>query len=71
MLRQGLPVDTENEQGNTLLMQAVFFGKTDTVKMLLRFAPDLTRRNQLGEDVFDTAKLFPEILRILENTAKQ
>ena len=71
MLDEGFPVNTENEQGNTLLMQAVFSGKENTVKMILRYSPDLQHRNQLGETVFDTARIFPEIHEILQKYSSQ
>ena len=70
MLENGFPVNTENEQGNTLLMQAVFSGREDTVKMLLRYAPDLQHRNQLGETVFDTARVFPELNNLLQKYSR-
>lgn len=65
LIRAGLPVDIENARGNTLLMQAVYFGREDTVRMLLRYDPELNHRNQLGENVFDIARLFPEIHELL------
>ena len=70
MLESGFPVNTENEQGNTLLMQAVFSGKEDTVKMILRYSPDLQHRNQLGETVFDTARIFPELHKLLQQYSR-
>lgn len=65
MLQEGFPINSENKQGNTLLMQAVFFGKQDTVRMLLEFSPDLRHRNRRGETAREMAGLFPEIQQLL------
>lgn len=41
----GLPVDVQDEAGNTLLMLAAYHGHADTVAMLLDRGADADRRN--------------------------
>lgn len=41
----GLPVDTADADGNTLLMLAAYHGRTDTVLALLRLGADPDLRN--------------------------
>ena len=62
----GFPVDTENDRGNTLLMQAVIFNRAEVVRMLLNdFDPDLNHRNKLGETVYDLAQDSPALRKFL------
>ncbi|MBR2642915.1 MAG: protein kinase [Lentisphaeria bacterium] len=71
MLQNHFPVDTENEQGNSLLMQAAYFQNPDTVRMILQYSPDIRHRNRLGENVFDIARVFPEIEKLLKDYSGQ
>ena len=66
LIAGGMPINAENDRGNTLLMQAAFFDRAEVVRMLLNdFSPDLNHRNKLGETVRDLARDFPKIRKLL------
>ena len=71
LIESDLPINTENDRGNTLLMQAAFFGRAEVVRMLLNdFEPDLYHRNKLGETVYDLARDQPKIRKLLQRPEK-
>ena len=71
LIESGLPINTENDRGNTLLMQAAFFDRAEVVRMLLNdFEPNLNHRNKLGETVHDLARDLPKIRKLLRRPEK-
>lgn len=69
LLQKGVPVDAENDRGNTLLMHAVIFGRAEVARMLLNYHnPSLRHRNKLGETVYDLARDVPNIRQLLRES---
>lgn len=50
-LDHGLPVDTADADGNTLLMLAAYRGRLDTVEALLARGADVDRRNDRDQSI--------------------
>lgn len=48
-LDAGLPVDQQDEKGNTFLMLAAYHGRADTVAMLLKAGASVDLRNAKGQ----------------------
>lgn len=48
-LATGLPVDQQDDKGNTFLMLAAYHGKADTVAMLLKAGASVDLRNAKGQ----------------------
>lgn len=48
-LEHGLPVDTSDQDGNTLLMLAAYHDRAETVRMLLERGADPEARNQRNQ----------------------
>lgn len=47
-------INYQNDEGNTCLILAAFYGFDDMLKAIFEYEPDLTIKNEDGEDVFDT-----------------
>jgi len=59
ILSRGAQVDAEEkETGNTALMIASIDYKDEIVKVLLKYSPDLDRKNKKGQDIFSYLKYF-------------
>lgn len=49
MLEAGMSVNLSDGRGNSLLMLSAYHGHEDTARMILRFGPELDRRNDHGQ----------------------
>lgn len=49
LIEEGFDVDTANEQGDTALMLASYYGNPDTVKILLEYGAKVNARNTTGQ----------------------
>jgi ankyrin repeat protein len=59
------PAATDQENGRNALMSAAYWGKLDTVELLLATDVDLKARTKEGETVLMLAVEHPDILRVL------
>lgn len=57
LLNKGLDPDTVDAQGNTLLILAARDGHVATVEAILRYKPDVSRRNRAGDSALMLATL--------------
>ncbi|MFN6562790.1 MAG: ankyrin repeat domain-containing protein [Nostoc sp. ChiSLP01] len=70
LLANNINIDNQNDNGATVLMYAASAGKTEVVKLLLQYHPNLNLQNLDDYKAIDFASNV-EVLRILKNATKQ
>ncbi|MBD2519117.1 ankyrin repeat domain-containing protein [Nostoc sp. FACHB-973] len=70
LLAHKISIDNQNDNGATVLMYAASAGKTEVVKLLLQYHPNLNLQNLDDYKAIDFASNV-EVLRILKNATKQ
>ncbi|MDR2314657.1 MAG: ankyrin repeat domain-containing protein [Spirochaetaceae bacterium] len=68
-IRQGLPVNIQDRQGETLLMKALNFGDEDFAKVLLEAGADPNIRDASGRSALMNARSAPMIRLLLDRGA--
>ncbi|WP_193195401.1 ankyrin repeat domain-containing protein [Nostoc sp. MG11] len=69
LLAANINIDNQNENGATVLMYATSAGKTEVVKLLLQYHPNMYLKNLDDYKAIDFASDL-EVLRILKNATK-
>nr|CAA64927.1 ORF5 [Nostoc sp. PCC 7120 = FACHB-418] len=69
LLAAKINIDNQNDNGATVLMYAASAGKTEVVKLLLQYHPNLYLRNLDDFQAIDFASNV-EVLRLLKNATK-
>lgn len=69
LLASNINIDNQNDNGATVLMYAASAGKTEVVKLLLQYQPNLYLKNLDDYKAIDFASNV-EVLRILKNATK-
>ncbi|MDZ8189075.1 MAG: ankyrin repeat domain-containing protein [Nostoc sp. ChiSLP02] len=70
LLANNINIDNQNDNGATVLMYAASAGKTEVVKLLLQYHPNLNLQSLDDYKAIDFASNV-EVLRILKNATKQ
>ncbi|MBX9253241.1 ankyrin repeat domain-containing protein [Desmonostoc muscorum CCALA 125] len=70
LLAHKINIDNQNDNSATVLMYAASAGKTEVVKLLLQYHPNLNLQNLDDYKAIDFASNV-EVLRILKNATKQ
>jgi ankyrin repeat protein len=61
------PIDAQNRQGMTPLMMAANNGRTDAVKLLLKYKADTGKEDYTGRDALGWAGNKTAVVQLLKN----
>lgn len=66
-LAAGAPTDLADDQGDTILMHAAYYGQTDVAKVLVDAGADVDRRNDRGQTPLGAAVFMnhPRVMELL------